>query len=231
MSQQRKPKPINWILMDWKTLALQVHLGSAVLAIIFVAITHTYVHRAFWHPERAPLSSRVLHGLSVAIWLGLLLMSISGAFVFAEKLDELVRSEKFLAKMTIVLVLIVNGIFLNLVITPRVLALSRTDWFYRNFRFRKVMRLAVPSVVTSLVSWCGALLLGASQYQDWAYFQIIGAYLVFIVLGILAGFLMMDSNLSTNVPALGSFRLAWRKSRRVANGGFHTGNKPGASKR
>ncbi len=66
----------------------------------------------------------------------------------------------------------------------------------RSERFSQAMRTAIPGGVISIVSWYGALILGAVGPQDWSMGQILSVYFYIMSLGIIAGFLLRDMFLS-----------------------------------
>lgn len=130
-----------------------------------------------------------LQGGSAMVWLGLAILIISGALLFSLNADRYLNSDKFLAKMTIVGVILLNGVFLHVSLIPRLRRhveghLPSSDEFMRKRPY------LFTSGAVSLVSWLSALTLGALHKVPWSYLEIIGVYLaVIFVAGIAANVL------------------------------------------
>ena len=178
--------------MEWGTIWVIMHIIAIVLAMSAVTISDIAVTLALTDSKHGPPSYKILRICSLGIWIGLLLMVPSGIGLFLDRPGEFMQSGKFLAKMVIVLTLVINGVFLHRTVLPKILGLDHQDWLWRNEKFSRVMNLAIPAGVVSLVSWWGALLLGAAGRQPWTLTQVLSIYFGIIVLGITIGFLVVD---------------------------------------
>ena len=121
-----------------------------------------------------------LQGGSAMVWLGLIILIISGALLFSLNTERYLDSDKFLAKMTIVGIILLNGLFLHISLVPRLRRhieghLPSSDEF-----MRKRLYLFTSGAV-SLVSWLSALVLGALHKVPWSYADIMGVYLLILV--------------------------------------------------
>ncbi|MDP2650898.1 MAG: hypothetical protein Q8P04_02280 [bacterium] len=123
---------------------------------------------------------------SAMVWIGLIILIISGYLLFSLDPDRYLNSAKFLAKMTIVAIILLNGLFLHINLIPRLRRhieghLPSSDEFMRK------RPLLFTSGAISLVSWLSALTLGALHKVPWSYVEIMGVYLlILLVAGLIA---------------------------------------------
>ena len=121
---------------------------------------------------------RILKLTSRVVWLGLFVLTISGLLIFLGNTEDLLDSPKFLAKMTIVGVLTLNGVLFHFYQMPR---LKR--YVGKGLRGNKDFKdnFAGPFFIggaVSGVSWVAALVLGSLRTIDLSYYQIMAIYLV-----------------------------------------------------
>lgn len=123
---------------------------------------------------------------SAMVWIGLVILIISGYLLFSLDTDRYLQSAKFLAKMTIVGIILLNGLFLHISLIPRLRRhvgghLPSSDEFMRKRPF------LFTSGAISLVSWLSALVLGSLHKVPWGYVEIMGVYLlILLVVGLVA---------------------------------------------
>ena len=125
------------------------------------------------------------------VWIGVLLMVISGALLFFEFPDRYLASGKFLAKMTLVAILIINGAFFHWFHLPRLRRYLDADLSTLP-EFKKHFPTLLVSGAVSSVSWLGALLLGVLGRSPYTYWQIIGTYLPILVIGVLGALVLRN---------------------------------------
>lgn len=128
---------------------------------------------------------------SAMVWAGLIMLIISGYLLFSLNPERYISSDKFLAKMTVVLIILMNGVFLHLHLNliPRLRRhveghLPSSDEFMRK------RPLLLTSGAVSLVSWLSALILGALHKVPWSYGESMGVYLGTLALAALAANLL-----------------------------------------
>lgn len=120
------------------------------------------------------------------VWAGLLILVLSGVGLFTQNVEMLSSSEKFLSKMTVVGILILNGILFHLVHIP----------FLKKYMGKVLLSKVKPpsdklisfvfvSGVISVTSWVSAVLLGSLRSFSYSYFTFLSIYTLTIGLGIL----------------------------------------------
>lgn len=113
---------------------------------------------------------------SVMVWVGLIILIGSGYLLFSLDSDRYLNSDKFLAKMTIVAIILLNGLFLHVNLIPR-LRRHIEGYLPSSDEFMRKRPLLFTSGAVSLVSWLSALVLGALHKVPWSYGEIMGVYL------------------------------------------------------
>ena len=112
---------------------------------------------------------------------GLLTIIISGAFVFLSDTEKYMASAKFLAKMSILAVLILNGYLLNKYIWPHILDRA----FFTLKKERNIRRLAFASGAVSVTSWLAVCALGTLKKVTMPYSEIMLIYLGVVTIALL----------------------------------------------
>jgi hypothetical protein len=129
---------------------------------------------------------RILTLTMGVVWLGLSILIVSGLLIFLGDMERLLNSPKFLAKMTVVGILALNGVLFHFKHLP--ILKQFTDKNLRdNFAFHAKSRGLFVSGGVSGVSWATAVILGAMPFIDYSYFIIMAVYAIALLVGALAG--------------------------------------------
>lgn len=122
------------------------------------------------------------------VWTGILILLISGVILFSFDPIRLINSPKFQAKITVITIIIVNGIIFHSVHIPRIKRhrgehLPSSDEFMRN---RSIL---TASGALSMTSWITVLILGAWKEFPFGFFQTITLYLTITLCAVSISFL------------------------------------------
>jgi YVTN family beta-propeller protein len=119
-----------------------------------------------------------LNLFSKFVWGGIGLIVLSGVGLFTLQPDVYVSSSKFLAKMTIVLIIVLNGVLFHALHIPYI----KKSWKQKLFASLPTGEGAVIALsgAVSMVSWMSALVLGTWRSVPYGYLEIMAVY-VFIV--------------------------------------------------
>lgn len=125
------------------------------------------------------------------VWIGLALLVLSGLGLFFLNVEGYLASSKFLAKMTIVFIVFINGLIFHFSHLDRIKRhagahLPSSDEFMRK---RPVL---LASGAVSFVSWTFALILGAMHNVPFSYFEIMTGYLVVVLIAVLSAFIIFQ---------------------------------------
>lgn len=103
-----------------------------------------------------------LETLSSVVWISLVFIILSGLGLFFSDPARYISSDKFITKMCIMLVLLINGVFLSKFISPHF-----NDRGLLKFKKEKTLRqFAFAGGAVSIVSWFVVCILGIIQSID-----------------------------------------------------------------
>lgn len=132
---------------------------------------------------------------SIMVWVGLVLLYISGALIFSTNPSAYLSSHKFLSKFTIVVLLTINGYFFHKVHMQKLKKHKDQD-FAELKHLSQSRRLILISGVISVVSWTFALVLGGWKNMPFNYFEILGTYFFVVLVGVLFANILFKKKLA-----------------------------------
>ncbi len=104
-------------------------------------------------PKFASTMSKVAPVISFQIWVGLFVIGVTGIFLLQRR-PWVIDNLFFQIKKILIIVVVLNGFFLNLYITPKMKELA-PEWAERTDRVKKFEKIAGVSGVISVVGWLG----------------------------------------------------------------------------
>lgn len=140
----------------------------------------------------------ILKLASSVVWIGLSVLVASGLAIFLGDTERLLDSPKFLAKMTIVFTLFVNGLLFHFIHLPRIEKLLGKDLSKSKLFMNNYANSFFISGAVSGVSWMAALVLGGIGSIDLSYLTIMGLYLLAVAASVPAAFLLKKKFLGSN---------------------------------
>ncbi len=164
-----------------KIPATLVHVTSVVLGMGGALVSDVLF--SFFGKDKKLNKTEIntLDVLSKLVFYSLFVIIFSGLFIFLGNIDKYINSAKFLSKMSILAVLLINGYFLNKYVWPHLLQKN----FFTLKRERNVRRLAFACGAISVVSWLSVCLLGVLDNLDINYGLIMSLYAGVIFVSIL----------------------------------------------
>lgn len=138
--------------------------------------------------------AKVMHTLSQIIWFALAILVLTGLGLYLPEAQELNQTPKFLVKMIVVLTLIVNGAFLNLLVSPKLVKMfSGQKQQHEAVKLHRIRKIAFALGAISSASWYSAFLLGALRNIDVGFLPLLFIYLGIVALGVIASQFMERS--------------------------------------
>lgn len=122
---------------------------------------------------------RFLKMASKFVWFGIAVLVLSGIGLFFTDMDAYLESSKFLAKVTIVTIIAINGIVFHGMHLPRI-ERHVGHHFPSSDEFMRHRPLLLVSGAVSFVSWTSVVILGALRSLPFDYLEILGFYLVIV---------------------------------------------------
>lgn len=169
------------------TILKFTHIGSLALGIGGAIISDLFV-LGLLNKAISRSDLRLLENLEKIVFLGLMMLWVSGVGFFVEYQlfsPENLSNPKIMAKLTIVMIVTLNGLLFHM--------------FFHNRVFREGMVIVELPVVTyyslilfgtlSCFSWIGAMTLGAVSQLNYAfpYLHIMAGYLAIVAIGMVCG--------------------------------------------
>jgi uncharacterized membrane protein len=149
------------LLAKYRTVVIVLHALAAAVGLGTATITDVFFFRFLKDYRISKDEHELMTTLSNIIWCALGIMVVTGIGLFLPKADIFLHSSKFLLKMTALLVIIVNGGFLNLLISPKMMELDFTgahDHEKGELRFMRKLSFALGAI--SITSWYLVFMLG-----------------------------------------------------------------------
>ncbi len=149
-------------ILKYDSIIRFFHIAGAVIAITAVCFSDLMALWMKLKPKKAELVSRISPWFSLAVWSGLFLISISGILMLFPR-QGLENYNIFQLKMILVLVIFLNGIFLNTYVTPKFQRLV-PKWQNKSPEVSKFIRVAGISAAISFICWWIVVILMAFYY-------------------------------------------------------------------
>ncbi len=145
------------LLKDTHEYNLAIHLlgltmglgGTFIIDIMFSHFMRNYTFSAS--------ESLIMHLISQMIIFGLILLILSGAALLILDYESFLKNPRFIMKMIVVGVVILNGAVLNLYITPKMEKISLLE--EENYQHERLNKISFALGAVSIVSWLTAFLL------------------------------------------------------------------------
>ena|SRR3989344_514359 len=183
---------ITEFFQDLKTPATVLHVISVITG-MGAALMSDLLFSFFSKDKK--LSRGEIATLSVlarVVLYSLVCIVLSGIFIFLTDVDKYIHSAKFLAKMSILAILLANGYFLNKYIWPHLLNKN----FFTFKKERGIRRLAFMCGAISVISWLSVCTLGILDDLNMRYISIISVYALVTVCGVAISFLVEKKELN-----------------------------------
>lgn len=169
----------------YKHFFVIIHVFSVVIGMGTALVSDVLFNVYVKDKKINPTENKTLQILSRIVWIGLGFIVLSGFAIFLSDPSEHVNSVSFLVKMSIVLVLIING-FLFWKITHK--ALRKINFTDTNIhhKYVRIRKLSFAFGAISVVSWLSAFVLGSMHSIPFSFWTAIGIYASIIILAIIA---------------------------------------------
>lgn len=179
-----KESNIAWIddfilfLNENRNFVLLFHILGIVLGLGAATLSNLFFFKFLKDWRISEKEAKVLHTFSKVIWVGLVILILSGLGLYLPHWDQLLKLPMFLTKMMVVGVILINGILLNTLISPNLTKI---------FSLPRLRRLAFVLGPISVVSWYSAFILGMFRSVSFSFIYIFGTYLILLAVAITAG--------------------------------------------
>lgn len=176
-------------IISIKELLTIGHLLGVVLGMGSAFVTDFIFLNSITDHKLSETEIKTVRLTSKLVWVGLAFVVLFGLSLFLMDPVGYLASGKFLTKMTIVGVIILNGAVFHFLHIPRMIRhvgedLPSSDEFARNNRW------LMASGAISSVSWICAFIFASMRNEQLRYSQMISAYLLVITVAIISAFIL-----------------------------------------
>jgi hypothetical protein len=165
---------------DIKTVATVLHVLAAVCAMGAALASDVLFNFYRTDKKLSRMELQTLAALSRFVWYGLIAVIISGIAIFLSDSAYYLASSKFLTKMTITGLLIVNGFILDRFIWRHLLHVG----FFVSEKEKIMRRAAFVCGTISVISWISVLTLGVLDSMWFSYGAVMGTYGGIVAVGV-----------------------------------------------
>ena len=149
------------LLAQHHDLIVILHILGVTIGLGGATITDIFFFKFLKDFRISKQEADMMHTFSQIIWFALIILVLTGIGLYLPEAEEFNRSAKFLVKMIVVTVIIINGAFLNLFVAPKLIKIFfREKREYQSDKLRHVRKIAFASGAISMVSWYSAFILG-----------------------------------------------------------------------
>lgn len=177
--------------MELKTLLTIIHLLGVTLGAGGAFVSDLLFFKSVHDRKISRAEVHFLQLASITIWTGLAVLVVSGTGLFFLDTEKYLTSSKFLAKMTIVAIIIVNGVIFHTMHIPRIMR-HMDQHFPSSDEFMRTRSFLLVSGAVSATSWASALILGALSSVPYSYSTIIAVYGTALLIATLFALLLRD---------------------------------------
>ena len=169
---------------EYKIFSTILHVFSVIVGMGTALVSDVLFNNYIRDGRIQKGENRTLSTLSTIVWASLGCIVVSGVFLFLSDPLMYASSVKFLVKMTIVGVVIINGYVFHRLIHP---SLQKIDFIDTNVRHKyvRLRKLAFACGAVSLISWMLAFVLGMLGHIPLSYLEAIVGYVGILFGGIL----------------------------------------------
>lgn len=172
--------------VEYKDFWLTIHLLAMVLGLGGATYTDVLLVSFLKDFKIDSKEKEVITTMSKAVMWGVFFALVSGAMLFFSDIERLSSSTKFLAKVIIFIILMINGFLLHKIILPKLL---RFNFNRDHFLVKKFLHLRHAGFIMgaiSGVSWYTIFILGTLSHLEYEIWQILVVYFLLVLLAVIA---------------------------------------------
>jgi uncharacterized membrane protein len=178
------------ILGSYSELVMLMHVFSMAIGLSAATFTDFFFFKFLKDFRISTQEAAILNSFSQIIWLALGLIVMTGLALYIPNYEVLNSSPKFLVKLIVVFVIVVNGAFLNLFVAPKFFSIKfGLPHSHKKGELLKTRRIAFILGPISIISWYSAFVLGSFKESPASFPVLLGVYILLIGFGIMSGVL------------------------------------------
>jgi hypothetical protein len=169
-------------MFDLKIFATIAHLIGVAIGVGAATVSDVLFFKFLKDLRISKQEAGVLKALHPLFWIALFVLILSGIMLYAQDPEHFRSSAKFQLKVVVVCVIVLNGLLLHFVVSPKLQQISfgKPHKGHHAGELKHLRLIAFGSGAVSLVSWYSALVLGALRGIPVTFFVGVALYLVVI---------------------------------------------------
>ncbi len=171
---------LQFLLLKYQAIISVVHMLVVGLGVGAALVVDLFFIKFLKDYRISYSESNVLNGLSQIIWLALGILLITAFAIFFPLSIAYLAKTKFIAKLFVVGVIVINWILMNLIIMPKLVKAS-FDGTGDTPDLQNLRRSAHTFGVLSLVSWIVMFILSMVRSTPFSSGQIIAGYSILVI--------------------------------------------------
>lgn len=148
---------LHRFLLETREYNITIHLLGLILGLGGTFIIDIMFSHFMRNYKISAKESVIMHLISQMIILGLFLLILSGVALLLPAFDAFAQNPRFVMKMIVVVVVIINGAALNLYLTPKMKKISLKE--KDRGRYESLNKISFALGAISIVSWLSAFFL------------------------------------------------------------------------
>lgn len=174
------------LLAQYKPIVVILHAFAAALGVGSVTLTDVFFFRFLKDYRISHDEASIMDTISDVIWFALVLLVVTGIALYIPSSEALLVSTKFMAKMVIVGVVIINGVALNMLVAPKLVKISfGEEHVEHDGEMHQLRRLGFALGAVSLTSWYATFILGSLRSIPLSSLAILGIYLGILCIAVI----------------------------------------------
>jgi uncharacterized membrane protein len=181
-------KPIAEILSSYRDIFVIIHVLGAAIGVGSATVTDLLFFRFLRDYKITEEEAGIINSISQIIWVAIGILFISGVGLYLPGSERLNDSAKFMTKLFALGVLVINGVFLNIVVAPRLSKIYFSqDEKIIDIGIRKLRRIAFSLGGISIISWYFIFILGALRSFTLNFTEFMSIYIGLLLLAVVGG--------------------------------------------
>lgn len=168
-------------LITHKPIIVVLHAIAASAGLGAVIITDTLFFKFLKDFKISKTEHETLNAISSIVWVIIGIVFVTGLGLFLSEPGGYLMKSKFVTKMIIFVVIVANGVLLNLLISPHLRKISFGPTIDQpSWRLRMLRRVAFASGAVSMVSWFSVFILGSVRSIPWSAGEALLGYILLV---------------------------------------------------
>lgn len=149
--------------IEYKSIFVVVHAFAAAIGLGAVVVTDTLFFRFLKDFKISKSEDDVMTTISTVIWIIIGLLAVSGLVLYLSAPADYIIKSKFITKLVVFSVIVVNGIVLNIWLAPNLkkIVFGGEGVKKLSSKLQVLRKVAFASGVISITSWVVVFLLGS----------------------------------------------------------------------